>query len=214
MAKHRGHRRKPKAPHKQNGAKPKEGRLEGSSRGSKSAESTSGVINEHDVPIGDVSSWGKGGVLTNLQNPAEVSKDIALIQRAITQRWGVQKKELIQNRLLKVLQKEEVTIASKEGPLTVEEPADRNAVAAARVLVQMNGQDIECEQFDVKQGKPPVPGTQVNVFANSSQPGLSPILQLARNLGAREVIIDGSAVSITDSAGQSQEAGAIQPATS
>lgn len=214
MAKRRGHKSTSPGPrHKRNGARLKDDRLRSSSRGSKSARSALGVNDDNDAPTGDTSSWGKGGILTNLSNPAEVSKDLSLIERALKGRWGIpdSKKALIQERLLKVVNKEEVSVATKDGPVTVEEPADRNAVAAARVLVQMNGQDIECDQFESKSGKPTVPGTQVNVFANtngeaSSKPRLSPAIQLAVNLGARELIIDGSAVSVADHIGQSKEA--------
>lgn len=212
MANRRGHKHKPKTPlHKKNGAKPKEGRLRSSSRAGQSSQSAPGVTNE-DSPTGDTSSWGKGGILTNTSNPSEVSKDLSLIERALKNRWGIRKKELIQDRLLKVLNKEEVTVATKDGPVTVEEPADRNAVAAARVLVQMNGQDIECEQFEIKSGKPTTPGTVVNVInasESASKPGASRILQLAHSLGARELIIDGEAiptVSTSNSVRESEEA--------
>jgi hypothetical protein len=203
----RGHKRNSKPPlSKRNGAKFKEDRLGGASnRGSKAARSEIGAINdEGDLPTGDNNSWGKGGILKDTSSPHEVNKDIALIQRALKGRWNIKKKALIQDRLLEVLAKQEVTVPTKDGAITLDEPADRNAVAAARVLVQMHGQDIECDEFEVKNAKPPAPGTQVNVFsANSSQSGTSPIVQLALKLGARELIIDGSAVPVTNNTGES-----------
>lgn len=218
MSKRRGHKHKPKAPsNKSNGAKFKEDRLRSSSRGSKSVKSASGVTHE-DRPTGDNSSWGKGGVLKDIENPSEVKKDLSLLNRALKGRWNLsdQKKQQIQDRLMEVVEKREVTVASKDGVDTVEEPADRNAVAATRVLVQMHGQDLEADQFEAKNGKPEPPqplGNIINVFPGQpadSKFRASPLLQLAYKLGARELIIDGSAVPITDNSGEPSQAGAIR----
>lgn len=206
--KRRGHKGKPRSPsHKSNGAKFKDDRQQGSSRGSATTNSAKGTEYE-DTPTGDNSSWGKGKVLKDIENPSEVKKDLALIGRALKGRWNIpdRRKIDIQERLFKVAEKETVSIATKDGPVEAEEPADRNAVAAIKVLVQMQGQDIECDQFEVKNGKPSTPGTVVNVFPNSAEPGASRILQLAKSLGARELVIDGSAISVTDSVGESKEA--------
>jgi hypothetical protein len=148
---------------------------------------------------------GKGGLLTN---DKEVEKDVRLIERAIRERWDIRKKGMIQRRLLDVMAKTSVQVLTKAGIFDSEADADTNAIAASRVLVQMNGQDQADDHKESDSGKPL--GVQVNVV-NNLEPGQSRILQLAKSLGARELIIDDQSIRLTESIGESKEAGIIQP---
>lgn len=144
-----------------------------------------------------------------LTDPKKVGEDLRLIERAVRSRWGIRRKGMLQRRLIEVVEKRQVDAIFLTRDGIQREPdealADKNAIAAAKVLVQMNGQDLEDDHFAEKNKKPSVPGTMVNVF-NNTDPGQSRILQLAQSLGATRLIIDGSEVRVADSPGESKEA--------
>lgn len=66
-----------------------------------------------------------------------------MLARAIREGWEIPKAKRgeIVDRLLRVMEKEEVAVMTKEGIETLDGPADTNAIGAARVLVAMDGQN-------------------------------------------------------------------------
>jgi hypothetical protein len=63
-----------------------------------------------------------------------------MVSRAVRENWDVpgEKRGEIVDRLLKVVEKQEVEVMTKEGVVAIDGPADVNAVRAARVLVAMD----------------------------------------------------------------------------
>jgi hypothetical protein len=191
----RGHKSKPKLPR----SKRINGRKEPSAIPSKE-------LVEVEVRQG---RGGDSGKL--LTDPTHVKADARMIQQAVRGRWGIRRRNMIQKRLLGIVEKTEVEVMTKEGPAKMEGPADANAISAARVLVAMNGQDQADDHLEITKGKP---GVNVNVLSTSdpSQPGSSRILQLAKSLGATELIIDGSAVPVTEGTREPEESRGLQQA--
>lgn len=212
MAKRRGHRSRPKTPlHKKIARQGNKGRV----KPAVDSSSENGTENEGPKKGLDRITQRGGDSGKLLTNPNQVLADSRLISRAIRGRWGVRRKSMIRRRLEDVVAKTEVDVifGTKEGPEGIPsvEVADRNAVAAARVLVQMNGQDQEDDHFEVKNKKPATPGTQVNVnVLNNTELGPSRFIQLAKSLGATELLIDGTKVPIAEVDGESSQAGGVQ----
>lgn len=107
--------------------------------------------------------------LTGVVNGIEISRpaplDVALVGRAVKERWPVDasKRPAIVNRLMQIVEKTTVSILTKGGKVVeVESSADTNAIAAVRTLVAMEGQNQNDEHHVDKQSKPSVPG--VNPF--------------------------------------------------
>ena len=162
---------------------------------------------------GKKSRGGDSGRL--LTKPKEVVADARLIERAVRGRWGVRRRGMIRRRLEEIVAKTEVEVhfGTKEGPVGVNSPdsADKNAVAAARVLVAMDSMDQADDHFEVKNKTPATPGVGIYVNGgNNPQSGSSQIVQLAIALGATELVIDGSAVPVTESTGKPPEARVVQ----
>lgn len=69
--------------------------------------------------------------------------DVKLVSRAVREGWPIatKHKKTIVERLIEVVQKTEVSVPSKDGPQTCDGPSDRNAVAAAAVLKDMEKQN-------------------------------------------------------------------------
>lgn len=80
---------------------------------------------------------------TILTDPHRVISDVKLVGRAVREHWPVPAavKPRIVDRLLDIVEKETCQVMSKEGPVSLDGPADANSVAAARVLVAMTGQN-------------------------------------------------------------------------
>jgi hypothetical protein len=78
-----------------------------------------------------------------LTAPTEIVKDCGLLNRAIREQWPIPaaRRNVIIDRLMDIVEKTEVTVATKIGPMKLEGPADANAIAAARTLVAMVGQN-------------------------------------------------------------------------
>lgn len=97
-----------------------------------------------DPTIGEKQSKSAGGLgelqTDLLQARTHVQSDLRLLSRAVREGWEIpkEKRGTIVGRLLKVVEKEEVAVMTKEGIETLDGPADVTAVGAARVLVAMD----------------------------------------------------------------------------
>lgn len=88
-----------------------------------------------------------------LSDPHHTRADCRLAARAVRERWPVPDaaKTVVVERLLKIIDKREVEVICRNGQtVTVDGPADSNAIAAARVLVAMTGQVQSDEHFAIK----------------------------------------------------------------
>lgn len=100
-----------------------------------------------------------------------VERDIAMASRMVKERWKVtpKKRQEIIERLMKVVGKDKCEVMTKVGPCFLDAPADKNAVAAAKVLVAMVGQNQEDEHLPMKlEAKAAAPGGVTIVVQNSS----------------------------------------------
>lgn len=126
------------------------------------------------MPVSEQIQQQLKGVVNGVElKPAPL--DVALVGRAVKERWPVDgiKRPAIVTRLQKIVEKESVTAIVKGELVEAELPADVNAIAAARVLVAMVGQNQADEHHEEKLSKPNVPGTavQVNVMNGSESQG-------------------------------------------
>lgn len=66
--------------------------------------------------------------------------DINMVRRAVREGWPIptEKRGDVTGRLLKIIDKQAVSILTEDGVVEVEDRADTNAIAAARVVVQMD----------------------------------------------------------------------------
>ena len=103
-------------------------------------------------PDGIQTPPGKGLSTPILLDPLAERKDIALAKRAVRERWNIPDsvRDQLTERLRKVVAKESVEVMTSKGPQSLEHPADVNSIAAARVLVAMEGQNQSDEQFAAK----------------------------------------------------------------
>lgn len=78
-----------------------------------------------------------------MTDPHRTPSDINLVSRAVRERWSIpaDRRGVVVARLLEIVEKRTVDVMTKEGPASMEGPADSNANAAARVLVAMEGQN-------------------------------------------------------------------------
>ena len=119
------------------------------------------------------------------------SRDIALVANAVKKRWPIKAanaRELV-DRLLDITRKTEVTVATKDGVATVEAPADVNAIAAARVLVAMVGQNDKAAEGP-KAGPTINVGVQVDARSDDRR---DRILQIAERVRASRNSVEPSA---------------------
>ena len=117
---------------------------------------------------------GEGRELTILRNPAdfgETRRDIGLLSKSVGSVWPVlpDHKTAILNRLLRIIDKESVAIACKDGGVNYDEDkADKNAIAAATVVQRMIGQNLQAERPTFQAPAPVVNvGVQVNGSGNT-----------------------------------------------
>ena len=114
---------------------------------------------------------GEGRELTILRNPAdfgETRRDIGLLSKSVGSVWPVlpDHKTAILNRLLRIIDKESVAIACKDGGVNYDEDkADKNAIAAATVVQRMIGQNLQAERPTFHA---PAPVVNVGVQVNGS----------------------------------------------
>lgn len=98
-----------------------------------------------DLPQNEGGSGG--GLSTDLlaaDGVAEAKRtqeDVAMVSRAVRERWGVKKKDAVVDRMLGVVEKKSIKVLTTDGTFEDEARADGNAIAAARVLVSMDEKD-------------------------------------------------------------------------
>lgn len=95
-------------------------------------------------------SGGQGEGVSLLNDEHRLASDIKLLGRSVRERWPVAddvKRETV-DRLREIINKRTVDVMTKEGPEPMDGPADSNAIAAARVLTAMVGQNQKDEHHD------------------------------------------------------------------
>jgi hypothetical protein len=121
-------------------------------------------------------------ILVDSAAPKELAGDIRLLSRAVSERWPIDpaKRAAMVNRLCRIVDKDAVTTIDKDGrEVHDEEKADRNAIAASRVLVQMIGQNQRDEA--PRQSMAPVVNVGVAVNGNP-QSGRNLATQIAQRI--------------------------------
>lgn len=106
-----------------------------------------------DTPPDIATSRGIGLSEPILLNPATVRSDSRMVARAIKERWPVpeDRKAGLVDRLFGIVAKTFVTVMDKTGnTVELDDKADTNAIAAARVIVAMEGQNQEEERPEAK----------------------------------------------------------------
>ncbi len=145
-----------------------------------------------------------------------VREDVALIKTAVTGRWPVNEEKLptIFRRLVGIVEKTTVTIATKTGPVEVDAIADENAINASRVIVAM----MTHNQRDDFRGEPDtvvnnVQHISINNTTNVAEQPIDPaaverrtrLLELATAWRARGLVIDGVTVEQDAASGVDRE---------
>jgi hypothetical protein len=116
------------------------------------------------------------GDLTILRDPSdfkETRKDIGLLSKSVGQVWPVTEEHRIAvlNRLLRIVDKESVAVACKDGGVQYDEDkADKNAILASRVVQAMVSQNIRAER-PVNQFAQLQPVVNVGVQVNGNPNG-------------------------------------------
>jgi hypothetical protein len=122
-------------------------------------------------------SRGSGGLLDHDGIAAEkrIQEDLRTVARAVRKGWDVPLalRESIKQRIATIMEKETVTVMTAEGLVSVDGPADANAIRAAAVVVSMTGQDQADDHLEDKNnrmdaGKP----TEVLAGVDFTVPGL------------------------------------------
>jgi len=120
------------------------------------------------------------------------NRDIALVANAVRKGWPIKaaNARAIVQRLLAITEKTEVSVPCKDGGVEfAEHPADVNAIAAARVLVAMHGQNV-------KQSEGPKTGPTINVGVQvdaRSDDRRTRTLEIAERIRTRRISGDGRA---------------------
>lgn len=113
-----------------------------------------------EAPQDDNSSRGSGLSEPLLQDPHRVYDDTRIAAVAVKKRWDIpeDKRRGLIERLFGIVDRKSNVILTKAGPFDSKSDADKNAIAAGKVIVAMEGQN----QTDDKPAKETA-GTQVNV---------------------------------------------------
>lgn len=87
-----------------------------------------------------------------LADPHHTRADCRMVERAVRRGWNIpaETKDIIKARLVGLVEKTSVTVATIHGTATAEAPADVNSIAAARVLVRMDEIDQADEHLALK----------------------------------------------------------------
>lgn len=83
--------------------------------------------------------------MTVLSDPHHTRSDARMVRRAVLNGWPVADKDrpVIVDRLVGIVAKTSVTALDATGkPVELDDAADKNAIAAARVLVAMTGENL------------------------------------------------------------------------
>lgn len=121
-------------------------------------------IAETPAPESDDSrGWGLSE--PTLTEECRIRQDMRMVERALKARWEIppEKREALVDRLMQIAGKTLVMVPTRHGIEHIDGPADANAVSAARVLVQMMGQNQADEHAAI-----PKEGTTVNVAVMGS----------------------------------------------
>lgn len=205
----RGHKSKPKQPLHKRITPSRKFPIKGSTKvpkgkeylGNEDSSVNNGTSNKkvQDESMSKNRGGDTGGLLTS-NNTREVRKDLQLVERAVRSGWNIKRKNMIKRRLLEIMEKTHVSVPTKMGTVDVDGPADSNAIAAARVLVAMNGQDQSDDHLAIKH-QAEQPNTVVNIHNNNVTTIDNRRIELARlakSLGASELSISGRTVSVDD----------------
>ena len=223
MSKRKGHRKAPKVPLSKRITKtpPRKFPIKGHTKSSKvigngdssvvkvpglvTGETKVGTDNDSVHEVRSKNRAGDSGGLLTSDNPKEIKKDLRMIEGAVRKGWNIKRKNMIQRRLLEIMEKTHVSVPTKNGMVDCDGPADSNAIAAARVLVAMNGQDQTDDHLALKiNDQSDQPNTVVNIHNNNVTAIDNRRFELARlanKLGARELLIDGESVPVTEHIG-------------
>lgn len=111
----------------------------------------------------DSRGWGLSE--PTLMEECRIRQDMRMVERALKARWEIppEKRQALVDRLMQIAGKTLVMVPTKHGIVHIDGPADANAVSAARVLVQMMGQNQADEHAAI-----PKEGTTVNVAVMGS----------------------------------------------
>lgn len=99
-------------------------------------------------------SRGQGLSEPILMDAHRMNEDVRLVARAVKHRWPLKRSKCrgLVDRLFGITEKTAVMVTTKTGETeSVDGPADANAIAAARVLVQMMGQNQADESPTAKE---------------------------------------------------------------
>lgn len=145
---------------------------------------------DENEPSDRPESGDQGPLPGFLVDPAQETRDLKLLERAIRNRWPIndEHRSAIVNRLLRIVDKDEVTVMTKMGPAVLEEPADKNSVAAARVLVAMVGQ-CQADEHIILKTPEPAGSTTINIGAiGSISMGQEPLTPTDAKLQAEDIL--------------------------
>lgn len=128
-----------------------------------------------------------------------VRSDLQLTEMAVRKGWNVQSKGKIRRRLMGILEKEEAEVVTKQGIVMLHSKADELAINSAKILVQMDNQDL----IRTLKAKPDttLPSTTVNVNviqSLESNEGRNRVARFAQRFGVGSIISDGRSVEVTD----------------
>lgn len=122
---------------------------------------------QQESPQDDQSSRGSGLSEPLLQDPHRVYDDTRIAAVAVKKRWDIpeDKRRGLIDRLFGIVDRKSNTILTKSGPFDSKSDADKNAIAAGKVIVAMEGQN----QTDDKPNGKDLPSINVNVGVQVNQ---------------------------------------------
>lgn len=122
---------------------------------------------QQQAPEDDESSRGIGLSEPLLQDPHRVYEDTRIAAVAVKKRWDISedKRRVLVDRLLGIVDRKSNTILTKAGPFDSKSDADKNAIAAGKVIVAMEGQN---QTDDKPQKESPSVNVTVGVQVNQS----------------------------------------------
>lgn len=101
-----------------------------------------------------------------LQDPNCIAEDISMVSRMVkSRRWpeiNPKRQRHIISRLFRIVRKDLVTTDTPSGPVIDEAKADSNSIAAAKVLLAIEGQ-VQADQHHQDNLKKQTEPTQINI---------------------------------------------------
>lgn len=160
-----------------------------------------GTITKQEADIRRQKGRGDSSELLTSDDPKELLKDIQQIDKALRNRWGVRRKDMIRQRMEEIVAKTNAQVVTKEGLEDSATKADELAIAATQALIKMDALDQKDEHFEVKSKKPELPQLPgMNVYGdvnignnqqnNVAEDRRAKILELAERFGASRVVIE------------------------